>query len=212
MSSKETKNKSRLCLSALLLLAATAVLSTVTTTGNNVFAQDDSEENGNGNSDNEADNGNGNAETETETAAEEEDTRGSTPGGMGNCNNSPDDCQPQKDRVGNDDDTDTDADRDGPGGEGGSAGDLGQGEDDGKGEANCWGKVSSALGQQENEREGPAHASDPAPDPGDEDQSPNELDRETPREGVGNQQEGHPSDHADTVGGFVGADTPDCVD
>ena len=44
-------------------------------------------------------------------------------------------------------------------------------------------------------------------------------DNETPREGVGNQKEGHPSDHADTVGGLVDEDvtededeTPECVD
>jgi hypothetical protein len=59
MSSKETKNKSRLYLSALAMLAVTAVLSTVTTTGNNVFAQSDSEVDSNGNSDNVSDNGNG---------------------------------------------------------------------------------------------------------------------------------------------------------
>jgi hypothetical protein len=189
MSSKETKNKSRLYLSALLLLAATAVLSTVTPTGNNVFAQDDSEENSNGNSGNVEDNGNAD-----------------NPGGMGNCNNSPDDCEPQKDRVGNDDDTDTDADRDGPGGEGGSCDsdgcDPGQGntgDPSDEGEANCWGKVSSALGQTQDH---PAHAADPVP---------GDRDNETPREGVGNQQEGHPSDHADTVGGFLGIDEP-CVD
>jgi hypothetical protein len=187
MSSKETKNKSRLSLSALLLLAATAVLSTVTTTGNNVFAQDDSEENSNGNSGNVEDNGNDGV------------------GGMGNCD-SGDDCEPQPDRVGNDDDTDTDANRDGPGGEGGSCDsdgcDPGQGntgDPSDEGEANCWGKVSSALGQTQDH---PAHAADPVP--GNED-------NETPREGVGNQQEGHPSDHADTVGGFLGIDEP-CVD
>jgi hypothetical protein len=42
---------------------------------------------------------------------------------------------------------------------------------------------------------------------------PGDDDNETPREGVGNQREGHPSHHADTVGGFVGPEnTPDCVD
>ena len=58
MSSKETKNQNRLYLPVLVMLAATAVLSTVTTTGNYVFAQSDSEEDSNGNSDNVADNGN----------------------------------------------------------------------------------------------------------------------------------------------------------
>lgn len=116
--------------------------------------------------------------------------------GMGNCNRSPDDCEPQKDRVGNDDDTDTDADRDGPGG----ADESPETEED-DGDENCWGKVSSALGHMQNEIEGPAHQSNPTPD----------EDNDTPREGVGNQAEGHPSDHADTVGGFNGIDE-DCVD
>ena len=58
MSSKETKNKSRLYLSALLTLTATALLSTVTITVNDVFAQSDSEEDSTGNSDNVVDNGN----------------------------------------------------------------------------------------------------------------------------------------------------------
>lgn len=56
------------------------------------------------------------------------------------------------------------------------------------------------------------HSSDPV-------QTPDDTDNETPREGVGNQPEGHPSDHADTVGGIVDDDTtpeedetPDCVD
>ena len=50
------------------MLVATAVLSTVTTAGNNVFAQNNSEENSNGNSDNVVDNGNagegGNGDTQ----------------------------------------------------------------------------------------------------------------------------------------------------
>ena len=53
------------------------------------------------------------------------------------------------------------------------------------------------------------HSSNPVPD--DEDTPPDEIERETPREGVGNQQEGHPSDHADQVGGLAD-DQPDCVD
>ena len=175
MSSMETKNKSRLYLSALLLLAATAVLSTVTPTGNNVFAQDDSEEDSNGNSGNVEDNGNDD-----------------NPGGMGNCD-SGDDCETQPDRVGNDED-DTDADRDGPGGA-----DESPGTEEDDGDANCWGKVSSELGKIQDH---PAHAADPVG---------GDTDNETPREGVGNQAEGHPSDHADTVGGFLGIDEP-CVD
>ena len=120
--------------------------------------------------------------------------------GMGNCNDEPEGCIPQKDRVGADaDDPDNegeDADRDGPGGSDESP----ETEED-EGEANCWGKVSSALGEQQNEDPGPAHASNPTPD----------ADNDTPREGVGNQKEGHPSDHADTVGDFSGIDE-DCVD
>lgn len=125
--------------------------------------------------------------------------------GMSNCREEPDDpdCNPQPDRVGNDDPDDGDADRDGPGGEGGSAGDPGQGEDDGREDANCWGKVTSSLTQNEDDQPGIGeHSSDPVP--GDDD-------NETPREGVGNQREGHPSDHADTVGGLAD-DVPDCVD
>lgn len=116
--------------------------------------------------------------------------------GMGNCKNSPDDCERQPDRVGNDDPNDTDADRDGPGGEDGDP------TDDDTGEQNCWGKVSSGLAQKEDGKPGLGeHSSNPTPD----------EDNETPREGVGNQAEGHPSDHADTVGGFSGSDE-DCVD
>jgi hypothetical protein len=126
--------------------------------------------------------------------------------GMGNCK-AEDDCTRQPDRVGADnDDPDNegeDADRDGPGGSDESPeteedDDPNTPEND---EANCWGKVSSALGKQQNEIEGPAHASNPTPD----------ADNDTPREGVGNQKEGHPSDHADTVGGFSGIEE-DCVD
>jgi hypothetical protein len=74
--------------------------------------------------------------------------------GMGNCKDDPDEeCTPQKDRVGADDPDDDDANRDGPGGDDGDPNDV-----DEKGEANCWGKVSSALGHQQNERPGPAHA------------------------------------------------------
>lgn len=124
--------------------------------------------------------------------------------GMSNCREEPDDpdCNPQPDRVGNDDPDDGDADRDGPGGAGGEAGEPGQGDSD-EGEANCWGKVTSSLTQNDDDQPGIGeHSSDPVP--GDED-------NETPREGVGNQREGHPSDHADTVGGLAD-DVPDCVD
>ena len=120
--------------------------------------------------------------------------------GMSNCTTDPDreDCNPQPDRVGNDGSGDsTDADRDGPGG------DDGDPNDDDTGEANCWGKVTSSLTKNDDGQPGIGeHTSDPRP--GDDD-------NETPREGVGNQHEGHPSDHADTVGGLAD-DVPDCVD
>lgn len=107
---------------------------------------------------------------------------GGDPPGQGTDN-------PQPDRVGNaDDDNDGDGDvdnddkdRDGP---------------DDEGEANCWRKVTSD-GVSTNDRDGIGgqafgqHASNPT---GDED-------NDTPREGVGNQDEDHPSDHADSVGG-----------
>ncbi len=99
-----------------------------------------------------------------------------------------------------------DAERDGPGGDDG----VGQETDDDEGEANCWGQVSKGLAQKNDGKPGLGeHSSNPTPD----------EDNETPREGVGNQKEGHPSDHADTVGGLVDDDvtededeTPECVD
>ena len=122
--------------------------------------------------------------------------------GMSNCTLDPDreDCNEQPDRVGNDGGGgSTDADRDGPGGDDGPR----QTDDDDAGDQNCWGKVTSSLTQNDDDQPGIGeHSSDPFP--GDED-------NETPREGVGNQQEGHPSDHADQVGGLAD-DVPDCVD
>ena len=119
--------------------------------------------------------------------------------GMSNCTLDPEreDCNEQPDRVGNDGSGDsTDADRDGPGG-------ADNDPNDDEGEANCWGKVTSSLTQNDDDNPGIGeHSSDPVP--GDDD-------NETPREGVGNQNEGHPSDHADTVGGLAD-DQPDCVD
>lgn len=102
--------------------------------------------------------------------------------GMSNCDEEPEeeDCNDQPDRVGNDEENDEDADRDGP---------------DEKEDANCWGKVTSEFAS-ENQGIGD-HSSDPVG--GDDD-------NETPREGVGNQEEGHPSDHADTVGPRFGSD------
>jgi hypothetical protein len=123
--------------------------------------------------------------------------------GMSNCTEEPEseDCNPQPDRVGNDpDDHDPndDADRDGPGGDDESP----ETEED-EGDSNCWGQVTKSLTQNDDDQPGIGeHSSDPVP--GDED-------NEVPREGVGNQDEGHPSDHADQVGGLAD-DVPDCVD
>ena len=120
---------------------------------------------------------------------------------MGNCKEL-ENCEEQKDRVGNDhsnddDETnDADADRDGPGGDDGPN----QVDDDDTGEQNCWGKVTSDAARTFEPGEFGAHASNPT---GDED-------NDTPREGVGNQNEGHPSDHADQVGGAFSDE--DCID
>jgi hypothetical protein len=86
---------------------------------------------------------------------------------------------PQPDRVGNEDEKD----RDGPGGE--------SAEGDDEGEANCWGKVTSDGTRTLEPGEFGQHAANPTGD----------HDNDTPREGVGNQDEDHPSDHADSVGG-----------
>ena len=91
---------------------------------------------------------------------------------MGNCKEL-DNCIDQRDRVGADDDEVT---RDGP---------------DDEDEENCWGKVTSDAARTFEPGEFGAHASNPTGD----------ADNDTPREGVGNQDEDHPSDHADTVGG-----------
>ena len=98
--------------------------------------------------------------------------------GMSNCTEEPEseDCNPQPDRVGNDHDEDDEVTRDGP---------------DDEGQENCWGKVTSDGARTLEPGEFGEHASNPT---GDED-------NDTPREGVGNQDEDHPSDHADTVGG-----------
>jgi hypothetical protein len=128
--------------------------------------------------------------------------------GMSDCNNGEDegspDCGRQADRVGNDEEGDEDADRDGPGGED----DTPEEEDDDPNtpendDANCWGKVTSDFTTTKDGDGGGdmSHASDPVR--GDDD-------NETPREGVGNQPEGHPSDHADTVGPQFGSDE-DCA-
>jgi hypothetical protein len=128
--------------------------------------------------------------------------------GMSHCNDEDDadnaDCNDQPDRVGNDEENDEDAPRDGPGGEDGTP------EEEDEGEANCWGKVTSdAVSENDDDgiggREFGEHTSNPVNDPDTE-----EEDNETPREGVGNQEEGHPSDHADSVGGAFSNE--DCID
>lgn len=111
------------------------------------------------------------------------DRDGGDPPGKGQDN-------PQPDRVGNEDEKD----RDGPGGE--------SADGDDEGEANCWGKVTSDFTSQRDGDGGGGqvfgqHASDPVG---------GDSDNETPREGVGNQDEDHPSDHADTVGPRFGSD------
>ena len=113
--------------------------------------------------------------------------------GMSNCTEEPesDDCNPQPDRVGNDHDENDEVTRDGP---------------DEKEDANCWGKVTSDFtttqdGDGGGGRSFGEHTSNPVNDPDTE-----EEDNETPREGVGNQDEDHPSDHADTVGPRFGSD------
>ena len=84
---------------------------------------------------------------------------------MGNCKEL-DNCTDQKDRVGADDD---EVSRDGP---------------DDEGEENCWGKVTSDGARTLEPSEFGQHAANPS---GDED-------NDTPREGVGNQDEDHPSE------------------
>lgn len=124
----------------------------------------------------------------------------STGMGGGNDDDNPGEGDTHRDLVGNPDDEedieDDEKDRDGPGGE--------SAEGDDEGEANCWGKVTSdavSTASDEDDQDGEddgiggrafgGHASNPT---GDED-------NDTPREGVGNQDEDHPSDHADAVGG-----------
>jgi hypothetical protein len=68
----------------------------------------------------------------------------------------------------------------------------GPGPNDGPKEANCFGKVSAELA---NSGQTGQHASSFG----------------TPRAGVGNQAEGHPSDHADTIGPIAGSQES-CVD
>ena len=237
MSSKETKNKSKLYLSALLMLAATAVLSTVTSTGNNVFAQDNSDDESHGNSDNVVDNGNAgegdngdtqagsvsshdndenNANTEEEettttdsnTESDSETTTDSSSGsdsdsdtqqlaaaatdptpGVGNNDNPLGQDNPQPGRVGSHDDQTSPESN--PGGTvtdptlcdittvDGCSTEV---------DKNCFGKVISERAQdhKEDPEEGTlgSHARDPVPElPG----------NETPRQGIGNQDQGHPA-------------------
>jgi hypothetical protein len=60
-------------------------------------------------------------------------------------------------------------------------------------DSNCWGEINSGLAQSSGGVG--EHASDPIP--GDDD-------RETPRAGVGNQDEDSPGEHAQTVGPLFG--------
>jgi hypothetical protein len=64
----------------------------------------------------------------------------------------------------------------------------------------CWGEVSSTVAQREDDQPGLGeHASNPIPDP-----DPDEVDRDTPREGVGNQDEDTPPEHGAVVGPLIG--------
>lgn len=108
-----------------------------------------------------------------------------TPGNSGN--GGPD--NPQPDRVGNPDDDDgTVKDRDGP--------DDDDDDPDGK-ESNCWGEATRDF----------AHDGDGNGQSGIGDHASSFRE---PRQGVGNQAEDHPSDHADTVGDDIS--DADCID
>lgn len=116
---------------------------------------------------------------------------------MGNCKEL-ENCEEQRDRVGADDD---EVNRDGP-------------DDDG--ESSCWGDVTSDGARTLDPGEFGQHAANPT---GDEDNdTPRENSKMFPnishalelRLGVGNQDEDHPSDHADSVGGAFSDE--DCID
>jgi hypothetical protein len=109
-------------------------------------------------------------------------TTGMPPGGVG---------EEQRDLVGNEDEHD----RDGPSGDGGASVDDDNDDPDEK-EANCWGEVTRDFAHTGTLGE---HSRNPSPD----------ADNDTPREGVGNQDEDHPSDHADAVGDRIS--DADCV-
>ena len=254
MSSKETKNKSRLYLSALIMLAATAVLSTVTMTGINVFAQNDSEKDSNGNSDNVVDNGNAgeggngdtqagsvsshhndenNANTEEEETTTDSDSESDsetttdsssssvsdsdtqqlaaatdpTPG-IGNNDNPLGQDNPQPGRVGSHDEQTSPESN--PGGTvtdptlcdittvDGCSTEV---------DKNCFGKVISERAQdhKEDPEEGTlgSHARDPVPElPG----------NETPRQGIGNQDQGHPAAHGAFNSQFEDEDEQNVID
>jgi hypothetical protein len=77
-----------------------------------------------------------------------------------------------------------------------------RGADDDTDEQNCWGKVTSNAAREFEPSVFGQHAANPTSD----------ADNETPREGVGNQDENHPSDHADAVGpSFDSSDGEDDV-
>jgi hypothetical protein len=69
----------------------------------------------------------------------------------------------------------------------------------------CWGEVSSTVAQREDDQPGLGeHASNPIPEPEGE-----EVDHDTPRDGVGNQGEDTPPEHGANVGRIVGGCQPD---
>ena len=251
MSSKETKNKSRLYLSALMLLAATAVLSTVTSTGNNVFAQDNSDDESHSNSNNVANSNDAVAEeqdqteeqkqeqdqtdnneeeatdqddadtnSETNTEQQQDSTSSSSSASLtaapsaaadnpnGNDDNVPGD-NPQPDRVGSHDSQTSP--------EGSAAGgtvtdptlctittnpDCSTTVD-----ANCFGKVIQERAQDHKDEpeEGTlgSHSRDPVPEvPG----------NETPRQGIGNQNQGTPAAHGAFNSQFEEEDEQNVID
>jgi hypothetical protein len=118
----------------------------------------------------------------------------------------------EPDSVGSEDDDGDEANRDGPGGEDDNTPEE---EDDDpetpqQDDANCWGQTTSDVveadvaGDDDDSIGGETFGQHAANPTGDDD-------RDTPREGVGNQDEDHPSDHADEVGDNFGSDE-ECID
>ncbi len=68
----------------------------------------------------------------------------------------------------------------------------------------CWGEVNSQLAQVDDGQPGEGeHVSDPLP---------NRPGHETPRDGVGNQDEDHPALHGETVSTIDGIEETGCVE